>query len=334
MTGNNVELIAAHSPGAKLVRAIAMDGSARRMDLYQGVDKKFFMSVSFDDHDLNKRFVQFSQYFSAMGFNSPKIYSHQPDFSGYLCQYLGDVSFAETIKTASKEQKIKYYEEVFHWMERFYIDGRELIVNYPERQFNRALYLSDITYFKEQLANIGLAQHLPRNSKEILNSLIDDLCQLKNEGFVHRDFQARNIMHFNSEPWFIDYQDAALGPDGYDLASLLLAGSANLEFEEKIYLLKSYLKQYPKANEEEYLRQFFLLCLLRKLRSFATYSKLGLMQKNAKFIGFNAKICQETIEILEYNGYLSKFKELLSFFNLILPICQEIDFQARQQLIT
>jgi aminoglycoside/choline kinase family phosphotransferase len=52
--------------------------------------------------------------------------------------------------------------------------------------------------------------------------LADRIQELSYEGFMHRDFQSRNIMVNGADIFFIDFQGGRMGPIQYDLASLLI----------------------------------------------------------------------------------------------------------------
>ena len=48
----------------------------------------------------------------------------------------------------------------------------------------------------------------------------DVLLRSSSATFLYRDFQSRNVMVKDGEPWFIDFQGGRKGPVYYDVASL------------------------------------------------------------------------------------------------------------------
>ena len=82
------------------------------------------------------------------------------------------------------------------------------------------------------------------------------------EGFMHRDFQSRNIMLSAGTPYFIDFQGGRMGPLQYDLASLLIDPYAALSQDVQDLLLEYYMMNCPvKApGSGPILQRLCLLC--------------------------------------------------------------------------
>ena len=61
------------------------------------------------------------------------------------------------------------------------------------------------------------------------------------DGFVHRDYQSRNLMWANAERLVvIDFQDAFIGPAPYDLVALLCDSYVELSATQQAQLLARY----------------------------------------------------------------------------------------------
>jgi aminoglycoside/choline kinase family phosphotransferase len=58
--------------------------------------------------------------------------------------------------------------------------------------------------------------------KDEFVSLSEKALKFAVTGFMHRDFQSRNIMFKENRPYVIDFQGGRRGPVQYDLASLLI----------------------------------------------------------------------------------------------------------------
>ncbi|MCC7492573.1 MAG: phosphotransferase [Fimbriimonadaceae bacterium] len=66
--------------------------------------------------------------------------------------------------------------------------------------------------------------------------------------WMHRDLHARNLLRHDERIWWIDYQDAMIGPWLYDVASLLFDPYAALGDDVREALLAHYLQQPERTH--------------------------------------------------------------------------------------
>ena len=106
---------------------------------------------------------------------------------------------------------------------------------------------------------------------------------------MFRDFQSRNIMIRDEQPYFIDYQGGMKGAPQYDVASMLWQARANLPEEWKNDLLEDYMNSFEKTIGKKLDRtifrsQFNGYVLIRLLQVLGAYGFRGLFERKAQFL--------------------------------------------------
>jgi aminoglycoside/choline kinase family phosphotransferase len=180
----------------------------------------------------NDAFFSFTHFFLTQHINVPKIITIDETKQFYLLEDLGDETLFAFLSSHRENEKIEknvitYYKKVLQQLPLLQLAGKQGIdfsKCYPRFAFDKQSMLWDLNYFKYyflKLANIPFDEQLLEDD---FHCFIDFLLEADHDYFMFRDFQSRNIMLHNNEPYFIDYQGGRKGALQYDVASLLYDG--------------------------------------------------------------------------------------------------------------
>jgi aminoglycoside/choline kinase family phosphotransferase len=121
----------------------------------------------------------------------------------------------------------------------------------------------------------------------------------------HRDYHSRNLMCHGGRLYWIDFQDARMGPSTYDLASLLR--DAYVDVPEALQdELKERFRQraMPEEPREVFRRRFDLVCVQRNLKALGTFGYMATVRLNPVYLPYIPR----TLAHARWN--LSRYPEL------------------------
>src|SRR5438067_563084 len=187
------------------------------------------VGILYSVREENVAFLEFSKYFRRHGLPVPEIYAEALNEGAYLEQDLGDTSLFEFLsknRTGAdiRPEVVDAYRKVVAALPRFQVEaGRDLNykVCYPRSSFDRQSIAWDLNYFKYyflRLAGISFNEQALEND---FGRLTKFLLTADHDYFLYRDFQSRNVMLRDGQPYFLDYQGGRKGALQYDIASLL-----------------------------------------------------------------------------------------------------------------
>jgi N-acetylmuramate 1-kinase len=103
----------------------------------------------------------------------------------------------------------------------------------------------------------------------------------------HRDFHSRNLMLHRERLYWIDFQDARMGPVTYDLASVLRDAYVDVP-EELVATLAEEFRQKaaPGESREVFLRRFELMCVQRNLKALGTFGYMATVRGNEVYLPY------------------------------------------------
>jgi hypothetical protein len=185
---------------------------------------------------------------------------------------------------------VEAYRKVVEILPRFQVEaGRDLNYEacYPIGSFDRQSVAWDLNYFKYyflRLAGVPFNEHALEAD---FGRLTDFLMTADREYFLYRDFQSRNILLRDGQPFFVDYQGGRKGALQYDIASLLFDAKADLPPELRHELLDHYLEalsRYIVLDREAFLRHYYAYVYVRILQALGAYGFRGFYERKEHFL--------------------------------------------------
>lgn len=103
----------------------------------------------------------------------------------------------------------------------------------------------------------------------------------------HRDFHSRNLMCHRDALYWIDFQDARMGPATYDLASLLRDSYVELD-EEFIAERAEEFRQraIPGEGRDTFQRRFELMSVQRNLKALGTFGYMSTVRGSRVYLPY------------------------------------------------
>lgn len=301
MSQTDIELIThlcqQSGPGAPdRVDALRAHGSARRLyRLWLG--ETSIIGVVNDDVAENAAFLSFSRHFRGATLSVPEIYAVNPEGTAYLEEDLGDETLYDALGDWRRQADggipdamVGAYENVVRELPRFQITagrGIDDSVCYPRSSFDRQSMFWDLNYFKYYFLKLAGIPFHEQHLENDFNRLSNWLLEAESGFFLYRDFQSRNIMLRDAQPWFIDYQGGRRGALQYDLASLLYDAKADLPPEFRDHLKGVYLealRSYLPEQSEVFERYFPGFVLMRILQAMGAYGFRGFYERKSHFL--------------------------------------------------
>jgi N-acetylmuramate 1-kinase len=132
----------------------------------------------------------------------------------------------------------------------------------------------------------------------------------------HRDYHSRNLMLHESQLYMIDFQDARMGPDTYDLASLLRDSYVDItdrDLDELIaYFLALKTRDGAAPDADQFRRRFDVMALQRNLKALGTFGYQTMTRRNPVYIKYMPRTLHYARTNLEKYPRFARLRELLA----------------------
>ncbi|MBR2477965.1 MAG: phosphotransferase [Bacteroidales bacterium] len=248
------------------------------------------------DVDENIAFMEIAKHFRLKGLPVPQVLCASEDKMFYLQEDLGDITLFNTIQQGRETShfspdEIALLKKTIATLPKLQFEGGKGLdynVCFPQPEFDERNVWFDCNYFKYCFLKTTGIEFSEIKLHDDLTKMAADLLEGGNEEtFMYRDFQARNVMLVDGNPYFIDFQGGRKGPLYYDLASFVWQAKANYPTSLKEELIETYreaLKKYVDIPRETFYKKLRLFVLFRTMQVLGAYGFRGYFEKKPHFL--------------------------------------------------
>lgn len=239
-------------------------------------------------------FVNVARLLSAMPVPVPRILDQSRELGIIALEDLGDVTLQAHVGAASAAEHAALYREAVTLIASIQQRGVELAspqyVPYGVA-FDVDKLMWELRFFTRHFLEAYRGAMLTGPAQDALTreyaSIAEELAA-EPRVLCHRDYHSRNLMLYKGRLYIIDFQDARMGPDTYDLASLLRDSYVDFSERQVEALIAFFLARRgaSAAADADFRRRFDLMALQRNLKALGTFGFQTASRGNPVYIQY------------------------------------------------
>lgn len=281
--------------GVRPVEVIELPASGSNRRYFRLVGEPTLIGAVGTCFEENQAFIYLDEHFSSKGLPVPRVLKVSPDGMAYIQEDLGDTLLFGAIekgrltRSFSAEERALLVKTIRMLPDLQFAGAVGLDFNmcYPSSEFDTRSIMWDLNYFKYCFLKATGLEFQEDRLEDDFQSMAEVLMRSQSSTFMYRDFQSRNVMLRDGEPWFIDFQGGRKGPFYYDVASFLWQAKANFPDSLRRELIEEYidaLEKYKPIDREYFYEQLRHFVLFRTLQVLGAYGFRGYFEKKPHFM--------------------------------------------------
>ena len=226
-----------------------------------------------------------------MAVPAPRVLGHSDSLGIIALQDLGDVTLQAQIGSDTVGSHESLYREAVALIHRLQVRGAACVTD--SVPYTLAFDVEKLTFELDFFTTHFVAGYRGASlTASTHQALSDEWAQITHElsaeprVVCHRDYHSRNIMVFGDALYVIDFQDARLGPDTYDLASLLRDSYVDITDRERDALITQFMQLSGVGDAGEFRRRFDLMSVQRNLKALGTFGFQASARGNSGYVQY------------------------------------------------
>jgi N-acetylmuramate 1-kinase len=252
-------------------------------------------------------FVNVARLLDAMPVPIPRLLGHADDIGVLALEDLGDVTLQAHLGAAPPAEHAALYRQAVALIATLQRRGAELqspaFLPYGIA-FDVEKLTWELDFFVKHFIEAYRGVAIPAPSRNELRSRFGEIVrELASEARVlcHRDYHSRNLMIHDGRLYIIDFQDARMGPDTYDLVSLLRDSYVDLPEQTVDELIAYFLALKGETETElDFRGRFNLMALQRNLKALGTFGYQTTARRNTVYIQYIPRTLRSVRHNLEH----------------------------------
>ena len=303
---------------------LKQQGSNRIYTRETDANGRTVIRVQGTNRDENRAFIYMARHFHALGLPVPELYWVSEDEMSYTQQDLGDTILFDHL------DDIPLLERTIRALAHIQVEGAQDFdwsVCFPVPAFDERSIRWDLNYFKYCFLKGTKLEFSEPKLEDEFDKLVKNLLStfnLQPSTFMYRDFQSRNVMIHNDQPYFIDFQGGRRGPTQYDVASFLWQAKANFAPALREHLIDEYLDELEKIsnlqssifNKDAWRAALPHFVLFRTLQVLGAYGYRGYFERKRHFLESIPLALKNLKEILAELPEYAYLRELADSFEI------------------
>jgi aminoglycoside/choline kinase family phosphotransferase len=275
------------------VSALSGDASTRRYFRVEDVGRHYVLALypePFAPERLS--FLAIHALFQGYGLPVPGIVEVDGGRGIVLQEDLGDLTLQQALRACSAGGVVDHYREA---VDEIVLLQRQAAAG-PQREecFRIAFDIEKLSWelhyflkhFLEGQRGCDLSVEDRATLAESFHRLSQEIASWPRV-LCHRDYHSRNLMHHAGRLYWIDFQDARMGPATYDLASLLRDAYVDVPEELQDELAERFRQQaVPGEAREPFRRRLDLVSVQRNLKALGTFGYMATVRHNPVYLPY------------------------------------------------
>lgn len=279
--------------GAGEVEALSGDASTRRyFRVRDGGASRVLALYPEPFRPAESTFLVVGEILAGWGLPVPEVLDVDGARGIVLLADLGDLTLQEALRTATESDRAAFYREAIDGLVRLQAASATPPRPAPcfELAFDEEKLGGELDFFVRHFLEAHRGRTLSEEHRAELAAAFHGLCsEIASwpRALCHRDYHSRNLMVHGGGLWWIDYQDARLGPATYDLASLLRDSYVDLDEGFVAERAEEFrLRALPSERRPDFLRRLELTAVQRNLKALGTFGHQATARDNPVYLPY------------------------------------------------